>query len=91
MVDPRAEIVALLDAPPLEDRSTTRPCLQCREPIKECMGSVIARDVSAAMAGEIPWTHVRELCPKCATRAVLLFDDAAPTVPWDQEDPTNAK
>lgn len=37
----------------------------CGSEITECMGAVLARDFCRAVAGEIPWTAVRELCAKC--------------------------
>lgn len=55
-----------------------RPCCLCGEEVKECMGSVLARDFIGFLAGT--QTVVRELCPKCATlvandKLVLTVND----------------
>lgn len=42
-----------------------RACLNCGRPITECMGAVLPRDICRALAGEIPFTAIRELCGVC--------------------------
>src|SRR5258708_461075 len=46
----------------------------CKTSIFECMGTCKAGDIDEAMQGLRAWNQVRELCPKCATRAVLFWD-----------------
>ena len=48
-----------------------RNCMRCHMPIFECMGSVLARDLIAAMDGKIPYIMVREHCGKCAMKLSL--------------------
>lgn len=51
-------------------RTRERHCIECGRSITLCNGFTLARDVVAAMAGELPGEWVRELCGRC----VLLRD-----------------
>lgn len=42
-----------------------RKCCCCGKEIDACMGFVSAGDFLKAVAGEIPWKDVRELCGRC--------------------------
>jgi len=50
-----------------------RRCMTCEAAIENCNGAVLPRDICAALAGQIPWTEIRELCGACA----LTFDSRA--------------
>jgi hypothetical protein len=51
-----------------------RKCAICEASIKECFGSVNAGDFVKACEGELPWTSVRELCPKCTFKKIVESD-----------------
>lgn len=46
----------------------------CRKPIVECFGTTKAGDYNELILGTRRIEHVRELCPKCATRLIILMD-----------------
>jgi len=48
-----------------------RHCIECGRPISLCNGFTLARDVVAALAGELPGEWVRELCGLCVLRRDL--------------------
>ena len=56
-----------------------RLCYKCLSPIQESMGSVLAGDFVAALAGRLPWGEVRELCGRCATEEILAEITVAET------------
>ena len=44
----------------------------CGAEITACMGTTKAGDVLEAMQGIRKWSEVRELCPKCGSKAVFM-------------------
>lgn len=53
-----------------------RRCIRCDcGPIEACMGFQLARDVSAAIDGKIPWAAVREHCGRCVLWLSLAPND----------------
>ncbi len=44
-----------------------RYCFLCGREIFECMGSVHAGTFLSALSGKIPFSEVKEFCPKCAS------------------------
>lgn len=46
----------------------------CGREITACMGTVKGGDYEEAVLGKRHWMKVRELCDRCATRAVLISE-----------------
>lgn len=63
----------------------TRVCLDCGAEITGCNGHVLADGLVKAMAGEIPFSQVKERCPKCEVRRSLPV--ASPKMPMGEAPP----
>jgi hypothetical protein len=44
-----------------------RKCFICGKEIFECMGSVHSGTFLLALKGNIPFSQIKEFCPKCAS------------------------
>lgn len=50
----------------------TNFCCECGGPIYESMGTTLAGDFVKAVNGEIPRYKIRQGCPRCANRWIIV-------------------